>query len=141
MSKLILPEGFNKKPKVKAKEEKKEEDKGPALERIPQATGWRMVVLPYRGTEKTKGGLYLTDKAVEEQQLTTNVGMILSMGSDAYADKEKFPNGPWCKKGDWVVFARYAGSRVKIDGGEIRILNDDEILAKLKSPEDVLTIY
>ena len=100
-----------------------------------------MVVLPYRGTEKTKGGLYLTDKAVEEQQLTTNVGMILSMGTDAYADKDKFPNGPWCKKGDWVVFARYAGSRVKIEGGEIRILNDDEILAKLKDPKDVLTIY
>ena len=60
------------------------------------------------------------------------MGLILSMGSDAYADKDKFPNGPWCKKGDWVVFARYAGSRVKIEGGEIRILNDDEVLAKLK---------
>jgi co-chaperonin GroES (HSP10) len=69
------------------------------------------------------------------------VGLILSMGSDAYADKNKFPNGPWCKKGDWVVFAKYAGSRVKIEGGEIRILNDDEILAKLKDPKDVLTIY
>ena len=51
-------------------EVKKEEDKGPALERIPQATGWRMVVLPYKGVDKTKGGLYLTDKAIEEQQLT-----------------------------------------------------------------------
>ena len=85
--------------------------------------------------------MLLTDKAIEEQQLTTNVGLILSMGSDAYADKNKFPNGPWCKKGDWVVFAKYAGSRVKIEGGEIRILNDDEILAKLKDPKDVLTIY
>ena len=121
--------------------EKKEEDKGPAMERVPQATGWRMVILPYKGVEKTKGGLLLTDKAIEEQQLTTNVGLILSMGSDAYADKNKFPNGPWCKKGDWVVFAKYAGSRVKIEGGEIRILNDDEILAKLKDPKDVLTIY
>ena len=91
--------------------------------------------------EKTKGGLLLTDKAIEEQQLTTNVGLILNMGPDAYADKNKFPNGPWCKKGDWVVFARYAGSRVKIEGGEIRILNDDEVLAKLKDPKDVLTIY
>ena len=85
--------------------------------------------------------MLLTDKAIEEQQLTTNVGLILSMGSDAYADKNKFPNGPWCEKGDWVVFAKYAGSRVKIEGGEIRILNDDEILAKLKDPKDVLTIY
>ena len=138
MSKLILPQGFNKKPKVK--EEKKEEE-GPALDKVPQATGWRMVVLPFKGVEKTKGGLLLTDKAIEEQQLTTNVGLILNMGPDAYADKNKFPNGPWCKKGDWVVFARYAGSRVKIEGGEIRILNDDEVLAKLKDPKDVLTIY
>ena len=138
MSKLILPQGFNKKPKVK--EEKKEEE-GPALDKVPQATGWRMVVLPFKGVEKTKGGLLLTDKAIEEQQLTTNVGLILNMGPDAYADKNKFPNGPWCKKGDWVVFARYAGSRVKIEGGEIRIPNDDEVLAKLKDPKDVLTIY
>jgi chaperonin GroES len=136
MSKLILPKGFQKKTKTN-----EEENKEPAMERVPQATGWRMVILPYKGVEKTKGGLLLTDKAIEEQQLTTNVGLILSMGSDAYADKNKFPNGPWCKKGDWVVFAKYAGSRVRIEGGEIRILNDDEILAKLKDPKDVLTIY
>ena len=127
---------------MKTKEkEKAEENKGPALERVPKATGWRIVVLPYRGIEKTKGGIVLTDKAVEEQQLTTNVGLILSMGEDAYGDKNKFPNGPWCAKGDWIVFARYAGSRVKIEGGEIRILNDDEVLAKLKDPKDVLTLY
>ena len=138
MSKLIVP-SYLKGNEKKVKEEKKEE--GPALDKVPQATGWRMVVLPFKGVEKTKGGLLLTDNAIEEQQLTTNVGLILNMGSDAYADKNKFPNGPWCKKGDWVVFARYAGSRVKIEGGEIRILNDDEVLAKLKDPKDVLTIY
>ena len=140
MSKLIVPSNLKGNVK-KAKEKKKEEDKGPALERVPQAIGWRMVVLPYKGVEKTKGGLLLTDKAIEEQQLTTNVGLILSMGSDAYADKNKFPNGPWCEKGDWIVFARYAGSRVRIEGGEVRILNDDEVLAKLKDPKDVLNIY
>jgi chaperonin GroES len=91
--------------------------------------------------DKTKGGLLLTDKAIEEQQLTTNVGLILNMGPDAYADKNKYPNGPWCKKGEWVIFARYAGSRVKIDGGEIRILNDDEILSTVEDPTDILTLY
>ena len=139
MSKIILPEGFSKKPEVK--ETKKEDNKKPAMDRVPQATGWRIVVLPYKGVEKTKGGLLLTDKAIEEQQLTTNVGLILNMGPDAYADKNKFPNGPWCLKGDWIVFAKYAGSRVKIEGGEIRILNDDEVLAKLDDPKDVLTLY
>ncbi len=139
MSKIILPKGFQKKAKVD--ETKKEENKKAAMDRVPQATGWRIVVLPYKGVEKTKGGLLLTDKAIEEQQLTTNVGLILNMGPDAYADKNKFPNGPWCLKGDWIVFAKYAGSRVKIEGGEIRILNDDEVLAKLDDPKDVLTLY
>ena len=136
MSKLIIPSYL--KGKV---EDKKEENKGPAMDRVPKATGWRIVVLPHKGIEKTKGGLLLTDKAIEEQQLTTNVGLILNMGPDAYADKNKFPNGPWCKEGDWVVFARYAGSRVKIEDGEIRILNDDEILSTVEDPTDILTLY
>ena len=136
MSKLIVPSYL--KGKI---ESKKEENKQPAMDRVPKATGWRIVVLPHKGIEKTKGGLLLTDKAIEEQQLTTNVGLILNMGPDAYADKNKFPNGPWCKEGDWVVFARYAGSRVKIEEGEIRILNDDEILSTVKDPTDILTLY
>ena len=136
MSKLIVPSYL--KGKI---EDKKEENKEPAMDRVPKATGWRIVVLPHKGIEKTKGGLLLTDKAIEEQQLTTNVGLILNMGPDAYADKTKYPNGPWCKEGDWVVFARYAGSRVKIEGGEIRILNDDEILSTVKDPTDILTLY
>jgi chaperonin GroES len=136
MSKLIVPSYLKGKT-----ESKKEENKQPAMDRVPKATGWRIVVLPHKGIEKTKGGLLLTDKAIEEQQLTTNVGLILNMGPDAYADKNKFPNGPWCKEGDWVVFARYAGSRVKIEDGEIRILNDDEILSTVKDPTDILTLY
>ena len=52
--------------------------------------------------------------------------------------QQKFPSGPWCAEKDWVMFARYAGSRFKIDGGEVRILNDDEILAKIQEPEDIL---
>ena len=136
MSKLIVPSYLKGKTK-----EKIEEIKEPVMDKVPQATGWRIVVLPHKGVDKTKGGLLLTDKAIEEQQLTTNVGLILNMGPDAYADKTKYPNGPWCKEGDWVVFARYAGSRVKIEGGEIRILNDDEILSTVKDPTDILTLY
>ena len=60
------------------------------------------------------------------------------MGPLAYHDREKFPAGPWCKTGQWVVFARYAGSRLPIEGGEVRILNDDEVLGTIKDPESVL---
>ena len=60
------------------------------------------------------------------------------MGPLAYADTVKFPAGPWCKKGDWIIFGRYAGARMNIDGGEIRILNDYEILATIHDPEDIM---
>lgn len=111
---------------------------GSVLERIPRPTGWRVVILPYRGAEKTKGGIVLADQTREKQQLTTVCGYVLAMGDLAYKDENKFPNGPWCKEGDWVIFGRYAGARIGLDGGEIRILNDDEILARINNPEDIL---
>ncbi len=67
-----------------------------------------------------------------------NCGYVLKMGPLAYYDKEKFPTGPWCKEGQWVVFARYAGSRLPIEGGEVRILNDDEVLGTIDNPESIL---
>lgn len=108
------------------------------LEKLPQPVGWRILVLPFKAEKKTKGGVILTDKTIEDSQLTASVALVLAVGPDAYADKEKFPNGPWCKQGDWVIFARYAGSRLPIEGGEVRILNDDEVLGTIKDPESVL---
>ena len=104
----------------------------------PQPTGWRILVLPFKGKKKSKGGVYFSDEQIERQQLATVCGNILAMGPDCYKDKDKFPRGPWCKKGDWVIFARYAGSRFKIEGGEVRLLNDDEIIATIKDPEDIV---
>ena len=108
------------------------------LEKMPSPTGWRLLILPYKGKGRTESGIYLPDKVVEEQSVSTQVGYVLKVGELAYQDGDKFPDGPWCAKGDWVMFARYAGSRFKIDGGEVRILNDDEILAKIANPEDIL---
>ena len=106
--------------------------------KLPQPTGWRILVLPFKGKKKSKGGVYFSDEQVERQQLATVCGNILAMGPDCYKYKDKFPRGPWCKKGDWVIFARYAGSRFKIEGGEVRLLNDDEIIATIKDPEDIV---
>ena len=110
------------------------------LDRMPDPTGWRMLILPYRGKSKTAGGLHLPDKIVEEGQISTVVGYVLKQGPLCYGDESKFPAGPWCKTGDWVIFARYAGSRFRLDGGEVRILNDDEILAVIGDPEDILSL-
>jgi co-chaperonin GroES (HSP10) len=108
------------------------------LERLPSPTGWRILILPYRGQGKTEGGILLADKTLEQQQVSTQVGYVLKVGPLAYRDEEKFPTGPWCQEKEWVMFARYSGSRFNIDGGEVRILNDDEVLARISSPEDVL---
>ena len=106
--------------------------------KIPQPTGWRIMVLPFKMKEKTKGGIVLAETTLERQQVASQCGLILAMGPQCYADKERYPEGPWCKVNDWIMFARYAGSRIKIEGGEIRLLNDDEVLATIDSPEDIL---
>ena len=106
--------------------------------KLPEPTGWRLLVLPFKMKEKTKGGLVLAETTIERQQVASQCGLVMAMGPQCYKDKERYPEGPWCKVNDWVMFARYAGSRVKIEGGEIRMLNDDEILATIDSPEDIL---
>ena len=105
---------------------------------LPVPSGWRLLVLPFSPREKTKGGILIAQESLDKLRIATNCGYVVSMGPLAYHDKEKFPTGPWCKKGDWVIFARYAGSRLPIEGGEVRILNDDEILGTIKDPESVL---
>jgi chaperonin GroES len=131
--KIIMPD--NELVGVKKTEDKKEEsDKA----KIPKPTGWRLLVLPFKMKEKTKGGIVLSETTLEKQQVASQCGLVLAMGPDCYKDKERYPDGPWCKVNDWVMFARYAGSRIKIDGGEIRLLNDDEVLATIDSPEDIL---
>ena len=108
---------------------------------LPQPTGWRILVLPFKINEKTKGGVILGQDTIERQQVGSQCGNVLAMGSECYRDKKRYPNGPWCKVGDWVVFARYAGSRIEIEGGEVRLLNEDEVLATIQDPKSILHKY
>ena len=121
---------------LKKSEEQKEVTNEKA--KLPQPTGWRLLVLPFKMNEKTKGGVLLGQETIERQQVGSQCGNVLAMGDACYKDKERFPSGPWCKVGDWVVFARYAGSRIEIEGGEVRLLNDDEVLATAQDPTDIL---
>ena len=109
--------------------------------KLPMPTGWRMLILPFRMKEKTDGGILLGNETIDRQQVASQCGNVIAMGDACYVDKERYPNGPWCKVGDWVVFARYAGSRIEIEGGEVRLLNDDEILATVQDQTDILHKY
>ncbi len=137
--KYALADKYEKENKEIEDKEQKTYDrlKSKESDRLPQPTGWRMLLLPFKMKEKTKGGLILGQDTLEKQQVASQCGLVLAMGPHCY-DKEKFPEGPWAKKGDWVIFARYAGSRLPIEGGEVRILNDDEVIGTVKDPEALL---
>jgi co-chaperonin GroES (HSP10) len=110
---------------------------GDTVDELPEPSGYRILVLPFTPKNKSKGGILFSQETLDKARISTTCGYVLKMGDLAYKDTEKFGK-PWCKKGDWVIFARYAGSRLPIEGGEVRILNDDEVLGTIKDPESVL---
>ena len=153
MSKETLSTSEKEAPKIKlALEEKYEEEKknlppepepltpeniGDTVDELPEPSGYRILVLPFTPKTKSAGGILFSQETLDKARIATTCGYVLKMGPLAYRDKDKFDE-PWCKKGEWVIFARYAGSRLPIEGGEVRILNDDEVLGTIKDPESVL---
>lgn len=111
------------------------------LDCLPDPIGYRMLVRPYAGETKTKGGLILSEQTQDTIAMTTVIGIVVKMGDLCYLDKDKFPTGAWCKEGQFVMYGRYSGSRFKTKYGEHRILNDDEIIGVVKRPQDILHLY
>ena len=111
------------------------------LDSLPNPVGYRMLIRPYSGKTKTEGGILLSEQTHETIQMTTVVGLVIKMGDLCYQDKEKFPNGAWCKEGVFVMYGRYAGSRFKTKYGEHRILNDDEIIGTITKPSNINHLY
>jgi len=111
------------------------------LDSLPDPIGYRMLIRPFAGDAKTKGGIILSEQTQDTIAMTTVIGIVVKMGDLCYLDKDKFPTGPWCKEGQFVMYGRYAGSRFKTKYGEHRILNDDEIIGIVKRPQDILHLY
>ena len=110
------------------------------VDRMPQPTGWRILILPYAGKAVTEGGIHLVQETVDRYSLATVVGYVVKMGPDCYADANKFAE-PWCQEKQWVLIGRYAGARFKLgDESECRIINDDEVIATILDPDDILAV-
>ena len=139
--KLGLEEKYQEEDKLKSLDSKEplnpDNIGSDTVDQLPEPTGYRLLVLPFTPKNKTKGGILFSQETLDRARIATTCGYVLKMGPLCYKD-EKFTSGSWCKKGDWVIFARYAGSRLPIEGGEVRILNDDEVIGTIKDPESVL---
>ena len=107
-------------------------------DQLPKPVGYRLLIaLPQ--IEETLGemGILKARQTMREERVMSTVGLVLDMGTQAYSATERFPNGPWFKVGDYVVFAAYSGTRVSINGVEYRLMNDDSIEAVVADPRGV----
>lgn len=100
---------------------------------LPKPKGFKVLIAIPAKDEKI-GNIIIPEKNRDLEQTATMVGNVISMGDLAYMDAQKFPTGPYCKDGDWVMFRAYSGTRFKIDGSEYRLINDDTVEAVVDDP-------
>jgi co-chaperonin GroES (HSP10) len=106
-------------------------------QQIPKPVGYRVLIALPTIEDKYDSGLIKSERTLHEEKILSTMGIVLDMGDEAYSDKERFPNGPWCKVGDFVMFRPNSGTRFKVNGQELRLLNDDSIEAVVPDPKGV----
>ena len=102
--------------------------------KLPIPTCYKLLIAIPKVNEKTEAGVYMPDKLTEMEQTASIIGLVVEMGEDAYKDEGKFPHGPYCKKGDFVIFRSYSGTRFKVQKEEFRLINDDTVEAVVDDP-------
>ena len=104
---------------------------------LPEPKGYKILIMLPQFEEKTDGGIFIPEERQTAEETASIVGFVLKMGDLCYADEGKFPTGPWCKEGDWVMFRAYSGTRFKIHNAEFRMINDDTVEAVVQDPRGI----
>ena len=104
--------------------------------KLPEPKGYKLLIAIPKLEEKTQGGVIIPDKLKGLEQTASIVGLVIALGDAAYKDAEKFPDGPYCKEGDFVIFRSYSGTRFKLRGEEFRLINDDTVEAVVDDPRE-----
>lgn len=105
---------------------------------LPKPKGYKILVtLPPVEEEIGDTGLIKSAQSMYHEQLLTNVLFVVELGDMCYSDKERFPSGPWCKKGDFIMCRANTGTRFKIHGTEFRLINDDSVEAVVEDPRGI----
>lgn len=107
---------------------------------LPDPTGFRLLIALPEIEETTAGGIIVPDERRSAEAVASVVGFVLKAGPDAYSDKARFPNGPWCEEGDWVLMRAYSGTRIRVHGKEFRVINDDSVEAVVEDPRGVARV-
>ena len=114
---------------------KKEEEKATQL---PKPSGYRILCAIPEAEKNFDGSeLVKADTTLHFEELLTTVLFVVDLGTDCYADKERFPSGPWCQKGDFILVRPNAGTRLVIHGKEFRLINDDSVEAVVEDPRGI----
>jgi len=109
---------------------------------IPKPVGYHiLIVIPQAEETFGDSGLLKASTTIQHDSILSMIGLVLELGDQAYADKDRFPSGPWCKAGDYVMFRPNSGTRFKVAGKECRILNDDSIEAVVPHPQAIDRIF
>jgi|TARA_X000001036_G_scaffold399743_1_gene403621 co-chaperonin GroES (HSP10) len=112
----------------------KKEEEPKVASQMPKPKGYKLLISPVQIDEKTEGGVYVPDALRDAEGIASIIGFVVKVGDDAYKDKDKFPNGAYCKEGDFVIFRSYSGTRFKIHNEEFRLINDDTVEAVVDDP-------
>lgn len=137
MTDLILPAGT--KPSAAAPEPKieKQEVEAPKATQLPTPSGYHILCAIPDIEEKYDSGLIKADVTMKNEETLTTVLFVVKIGPDAYKDTTKFPSGPWCKEGDFVLVRPHSGSRLVIHDKEWRLINDDTVEAVVQDPRGI----
>jgi co-chaperonin GroES (HSP10) len=115
--------------------DKSDEEKATQL---PKPSGYRILcAIPEAEKEHDGSGLLKADITLQNEEALTTVLFVVELGEDCYKDPTRFPTGPWCKKGDFVLVRPHAGTRLVIHGREFRIINDDSVEAVVADPRGI----
>ena len=104
---------------------------------LPELPGYHVLVRPISVKSQTKGGIFIPDSTKEDMSYLTTVGKVIALGDLAYAEKDKFPNGPWCKVGDYVCYGKHTGTKMFYKGVRLILLFDDQIVMRVEDPKDL----
>jgi co-chaperonin GroES (HSP10) len=104
---------------------------------LPKPQGYRILCAIPEAEKEFESGLIKADETVRVDELLTTVLFVVELGPDCYQDKSRFPNGPWCKQGDFILVRPNAGTRLVIHDREFRIINDDSVEAIVEDPRGI----